>query len=158
MLPPLFPMHWRWYLSPCTVPCDLVIHVGELIEMLLISRCDSCEWPSGTWLVFHITTATAETHHPLPHCVHIHCLVSVSDGDSIFSKHQWISMTAVFSCMKELNSTPLLHTLFHIRHRFIRLLLCCHLYMATECNGILAGSFNFYYFTTSIHLWCCRST
>jgi len=32
-------------------------------------------WLSGTWLVFHITVASAETHHPPPHCAHIHCLV-----------------------------------------------------------------------------------
>ena len=30
------------------------------------------------WLVFHIAVTTAETHHPLPHCAHIYCLVSLN--------------------------------------------------------------------------------
>jgi len=29
-------------------------------------------WLSGTPLAFHITVIAAETHHPLPHCAHIH--------------------------------------------------------------------------------------
>ena len=35
-------------------------------------------WPSRMWLVFYITVATAETHHSLPHCAHILCLVSIN--------------------------------------------------------------------------------
>jgi len=41
-------------------------------------RGDSCEWPSGTWLVSHVAVATAETQHPPLHCANIHYLVSVN--------------------------------------------------------------------------------
>ena len=53
------------------------IRADELIETLFVSWCESCAWPSGMWLVFHVTVATAETHHPPPHCANIHCLVYV---------------------------------------------------------------------------------
>ena len=36
---------------------------------------------------------------------------------------QWVP----FFCMEEFSDTALLHTHFHIRHHFVRLLLCCHL-------------------------------
>ena len=52
--------------------------MDELIKTLFILWCDNCAWPSGMWLVFCITVATSETHHPLPHCAHIHCLVSIN--------------------------------------------------------------------------------
>jgi len=57
--------------------CNPPIRADELIEMLFISWCNSCAWPSGTWLVFHVAVTSAETRHPLPHCANIHCLVSV---------------------------------------------------------------------------------
>ena len=76
------------------------IHAGELIETFFISRCDNCAWPSGRWLVFHFTVATAETHHPPPHCANIHCFVSVNVqqasmnviGYSFFSPHGGIQL------------------------------------------------------------------
>jgi hypothetical protein len=40
-----------------------------------ISWCDSCAWPSGTWLAFHVAVANAETRHPPPHYANIHCSV-----------------------------------------------------------------------------------
>ena len=54
------------------------IRADELIETLFVSWCDSCAWPSGTWLVFQVAVATAETRHPPPHCANIHCLNSVN--------------------------------------------------------------------------------
>jgi hypothetical protein len=54
------------------------IRANELIETLFISWCDSCAWPSGTWLVFHVAVAAAETRHPPPHCANVHRLVSVN--------------------------------------------------------------------------------
>ena len=98
------------------------IRVDELIETLIISWCDNCAWLSGTWLVFHIAVATAEMHHPPPHCANIHCLVSVNI--------QQASMNVTgsnFFHMEEFNYTPLLHTHFHVRRHFVRLPLCCHL-------------------------------
>ena len=49
----------------------------ELMEMLFILWCDSYIWPPGPCLVFHVTVTTAEMHQLLPHCAHIHCLVSI---------------------------------------------------------------------------------
>jgi len=99
-----------------------LIRQDELIEMLFISWCDSCAWPSGTWLAFHVIVATAEMRHPLPHYANIHCLVSVNV--------QQASMNVIgcnFLRMEEFNYTPLLHTHFHVRCHFVRLPLCCHL-------------------------------
>ena len=45
--------------------------------MLFTSLCKSCAWPSGMCLIFHVVTI-AETHHLLPHCTHIHSLVSLN--------------------------------------------------------------------------------
>jgi len=95
------------------------IHTDELIEMLFISWCDSCAWPSRTWLDFHITVATTET---LPHCANIRCLVSVNVRKA--------SMNVIgcnFFHMEEFNYTSLLQMHFHFRHHFVRLPLCCHL-------------------------------
>jgi len=57
--------------------CNQTIHKGEMIETLFILWCDSCTWLSGACLVLHVAVTTATTHHPLPHCAHIHCLVSI---------------------------------------------------------------------------------
>ena len=57
---------------------NLPIHANELNKTLFILWCDSCTWPFGTWLVFHVAVATVETCHPPPHCANIHRLVSVN--------------------------------------------------------------------------------
>ena len=102
--------------------CNLPICADELIETLFISWCDGCAWPSGTWLVFHIAVATAETHHSPPHCANIYCSVSINI--------QQVSMNVIgcnFFRMEEFNCTSLLHMHFHVRHHFVRLPLCYHL-------------------------------
>ena len=59
-------------------------------------------------------------HHPLLHCAHIQCLVSINIHQAL------INLSGCnFFCMEEFNSTPLLHTHFHVRRRFVRLPLCC---------------------------------
>jgi len=102
--------------------CNPPICMDELMETLFNSWHDSCAWLSGTWLVFHVPVATAETHHPPPHCANIHCLVSVNV--------QQASMNVTgcnFFCMEEFSYTPLLHMHFHVIRHFVRLPLCCHL-------------------------------
>jgi len=91
--------------------CNVLIYMDEPIEKLFTSFCNSCTWLSRTWLVLHITVATAEIYHPLPHC-------------AAFSKHQWMSVVAIFFWMEEINYTSLFHTHFHLRCHFIRLPLC----------------------------------
>jgi len=62
-----------------------------------------------------VTVAAAETHHPPPHCAHIHCL--------LFRKVQQVLVNVngghLFR-MKELNATPLLHPHFHVRNLLVR--------------------------------------
>ena len=47
-------------------------------------------------------TAVTEKHHPPPHCVHIHCLVSISVQQVNVNEYN------VF-CMEEFNYSPFLH-------------------------------------------------
>ena len=77
------------------------------------------------WLVFNIIVTTAEMEMDAPpHCAHVYC--------SISTNIQQMSMNLTpmsgwnFICVEELDSTPLLHTHFHVRCRFVRLSLCCH--------------------------------
>jgi hypothetical protein len=94
------------------------IRADELIETL----SHSCAWPSGTWRVFHVAVATAETRQPPPHCANIHCSVSAN------VQHASIDVIGYnFFRMEESNYTPSLHTHFHVRRHFVRLSLCCHL-------------------------------
>ena len=53
------------------------ICVDELIEILILWY-DSSAWPFGMWLVFCVSITTTETHHSLPHCVHIYSLGSIN--------------------------------------------------------------------------------
>ena len=104
--------------------CNPPIRVDELIETLFVSWCDSCAWPSGMWLVFHVTVATAE---PPTTCANIHCLVSINV--------QQASMNVIgcnFFHMEEFNYTPLFHMYFHVRRHFVTLPLCCHLLHGNE--------------------------
>ena len=93
---------------------------------------------------FHAAVTAAETHHPLPQCVHIHCLVSISVQQALMD---------VYGCnffrMEEFSLTPFLQTQTHVRHRAARLLLCCNLYTTTTWNGILVGRFNLHCRTTN---------
>jgi len=52
--------------------------MDELLETLFLLWCDSCASPSRMRLVFHVAVTTAETHHPPPHCAHVHCLISIN--------------------------------------------------------------------------------
>jgi len=98
-----------------------LIHGDEVIEMLFILWSDSCAWLSGIWLVYHVNITTAKTHHPSPHCAHVHCLVSINvqqDSMNIFGCY--------FFHMEEFSSKHL-HSYFHVRCHSVRLSLCCHL-------------------------------
>ena len=69
-----------------------------------------------------VTVITTETSHPLPHCAHTHCLVSIDVQQLLMN---------VTGChyfhVEEFNPRPLLHAYFHIRHHSVRLPLCCYL-------------------------------
>ena len=98
-----------------------LIRVDELIRTLFILWCDSCIWPSRTWLVFHIAVTTTETRQPLPHCTPIHCSVFIN----VQQVSDIVSVCSFFH-MEEFGDTPLLHIYFHVRHHFVRLPLCYH--------------------------------
>ena len=79
MLPPSFSSALKPIHSSQVIICWFMsIHRDELIKALFILWFESCERPSGICLVFHVTVSTAETLHPLPHCFHIHCLISTN--------------------------------------------------------------------------------
>jgi hypothetical protein len=59
-----------------------------------------CRLP-GTWPVSHITITTAETHHRLPYCAHIHCLVSVNIQQALMN----VIIEFSFFHMEEFNDT-----------------------------------------------------
>ena len=81
-------------------------------------------------------TVTAETHHPLPHCAHIHCSVSIT-----FIKCWWMSMGAIFSIWR--NSVT--HLSFIHASMSDAIVSDCPSaaisHMATTWNGILGGRF-----------------
>jgi hypothetical protein len=116
----LFPTHWTWHSAPYKFPgCNPLFCADELIEALFISWADSCVGPSETWPVSHITVATAEMHHPLPHCAHIHCWVFINVEQASMNINGYN-----FLCMQEFDDTSLLCTHFNVRHHFARLLPC----------------------------------
>ena len=64
----------------------------------------------GTWLFFHITVATAETHHPPPPCAHIPFLFPIKVQQVSVNIYGWN-----FFHMEEFSDTPLFHMHFHVR-------------------------------------------
>jgi len=74
-------------------------------------------------------------HHPPPHCIKIHCLVSINVQQELINVSEY---------MKEFNNTPLLHPHFHIRCHFVRLSSVAICHMAATHNRILVGNYNLY--------------
>jgi len=116
-----------WYFSTSTIVSNTLKTIFSPIHSSLVIICQfaqiSCHitsWcasyarASRTWLVFHVTVAIAETHHPPPCYAHVHCLISINI--------QQTSMNVNWC-----NFTPLLHTHFHVRHHFVTLTFCYHL-------------------------------
>ena len=61
-------------------------------------------------VLFHIAVTTAEMHHPPPHCVHIHRLVSINVQQTSVN----VSGCNIFH-MEGFNSTPLVYIHLHVR-------------------------------------------
>ena len=68
-----------------------------------------------------VAVTTAKTHHPLPHCAHIHCLVSISILQASMNDSE-----CHFFCMEEFSDTFASYY-FQVRCHCVRLPLCCHL-------------------------------
>jgi len=101
---------------------NVLIHVDEMIETLLILWCDAMHGTPGMWLIFHILVAIANMHHPPPYSAHICCLVSIN----ILQASMNINGCKL-SCMEEFSDIPLLHVYFHVRYRSVWLPLCCYI-------------------------------
>jgi len=86
-------------------------------KSLHAGSCKSA-WPSRTQLVFHITVAPAEMPHPPPHCLDIHCLVSIKKkrkttpkqpnklfpiAKACHSLHYFVDVNSVFLCFPPSN-------------------------------------------------------
>ena len=103
------------------------------------------------WNVFSAPDTIAEMHHPLSHCAHIHCLVSINVQQALRN----ISVYN-FSHMEEFSS----HLCFIHTSMSDAILSECPSaiisHMAIKCNGILAGKLNLYCNTINIHVWYCR--
>ena len=94
-----------------------LICADELIKTLLISWCDSCAWPSGTWLVFQVAVANATAslcYQPLFGLRKCSASVNECHWMQIFL-HGGIQLHT------------LLHMHFHVRRHSVRLPFCCHL-------------------------------
>ena len=133
-LPLSFPMHWNWYSALYTIPWSWFMWMGWL-------RCSLFQgaWPSRMWPVFHIPVTTAETHHPLPHCACVHCLVSVTMNVNrchFFSAYLYTFTSYTLPCqMLFCQTAPLLSSVTWQQH------------------GIVVGRFSLYCHTTTICLW-----
>ena len=65
--------------------CNSLICKDELTKSLFFLWCDICAHLLRTWFVFHITVATTEMHHLLPHCAHVYWLVSMSVQQAVMN-------------------------------------------------------------------------
>lgn len=84
--------------------------------------------------MFHVSVTTVETHHPLPHCAHIHCLVSINIQQASMNTNG-----CQFFHMIEFSGTSLLHVHFHVRCHFVRLSLCYHLFHGNKIEQNISG-------------------
>ena len=110
---------WHTVLQPfTTASCAFLLVMNKSLHAMLIKICTNCAWPSGMWLAFHIPVTTAGTHHPLPHCAHIHYLVSKNfqqasmnvNGRHLFYMEKFISTPFFYTHFQTpfCQTTPLL--------------------------------------------------
>ena len=121
-LPPSFPKHWSWYSTLYTVPWLLAANSYRWADSDTLHVWQLCMAIQNMVCLPVTTVTTAEMQHLLPHCTHIHCLVSIN----IQKVSVNVSVCNYFH-MEEFSDTLLLHTNFHVRCHLVRLPLCCHL-------------------------------
>ena len=78
--------------------------------------------------------STAETHHPPPHCAHMHRPVSRN-----VQKASADVIGYPFFHMEELKDTLLLHPHFYGRHHSVTLPLCCHVSQGNRMERNIGG-------------------
>jgi hypothetical protein len=64
--------------------CYIAVRLEDLcwFAQMNWSSCSSFRELTAVQDLSHITVATAETHHLLPHCAHINCLISVNSANT----------------------------------------------------------------------------
>ena len=103
------------------------------------------------WKRHSATDATAEIHHPPPHCAHVHSLVSINVQQLLmsaifFSAWRNLVMHLCFRCTSMSDNVWSDFSSVAIRH------------IAVTHSGILVGRFSPYCHTTTICLWRCGPT
>ena len=101
------------------------------------------------WLVFHSAVAIAKMNHPLLHCAHIHCLVSVNVQQmSVSQRVQFFPHGRIWRCAFSWSALP-------SQVPFCQTVpLLPSVTQLTKCNGILVRGLNLYCHTTNIHPYC----
>ena len=123
------------------ISCGSSPEMNKILHVTLVKICTAIR----NMACFLIALAAAETQHPLPHCAHIHCLVSTNIQQAQFN----ISRCHFF-LTEEFSSTPLLHTPSHVRHHLSDCPSAAICHTVTTCNGIRAGKFSHYCHTTDM--------
>jgi len=102
------------------------------------------------WRWHAVDVANAETHHPLPHCAHIHCFFSHPRSAS-FSVCQRVTFFSVWR-------NEFTHFCFICTSVLDTILTDCPsaaiCQTATTWDGILSGRFNLYYCNSSNNIIC----
>ena len=99
-----------------------------------------------------LPVAIPKMHHPPPHYVHNHCLVSINVKKTSMNVNGCIFFFFFFFSTQR---NSMIHLCFICTSMSEILSDCpsgviCH--MAIKCNGILLGSLNLYCHSTNIHL------
>ena len=133
-----------WFFSIVTaINCPFLSAKNKILHSALVKNLHQWRWPT-------IAVTTAEIHHPLPHCAHIHFLVSIN-----INKCQWMLIGAIVFSWRN-SVTPFCSTHTPMSNAILSDCPSAAIYhTATICNGILAGRFNLCCHTTNIHLWHC---
>lgn len=102
--------------------------MNKLIEMLFISWCESCAWPSEMWLVFCITVGR---HHPTQHLT---ALTSTVWSSTILSKCWWMTLGAYFFLHGGSQWHPFASSILPYQTQFVSLPFCCCLSHGNRMN------------------------
>lgn len=109
-------------------------------------------------LIFHIVTTTSYTFLKMMNtqlttcCDHIHCLFYINIQQSS------MNVSGFFFCKKEFIDTSLLCTYFLYQMPFYQTPAQLLSVTSQKSYKLLMRMFNHYWYTTTNHLWCIRSS
>ena len=105
---------------------------------------------SRTYLAFHITVATAEIQHPLPHCFYMHCLVSVSFLQALMNVSVY-NFFHLFGGIQFYNLASHTHTQ---NDTILSECFCCHQSHGNKTKQNTGRKFSLIFYPINICLWC----